>query len=382
MHRALTLAKHGQGNVEPNPMVGAVIAQGNRIIAEGYHKNFGGPHAEIHALRAAAKNAKNVRGTTLYVTLEPCCHVGKTPPCTDAILATGITRVVIAMTDPFFKINPSRDRKGATGAAILRNHGLTVDIGLLDPEARDLNAPFITRLTRHRPFIIAKWAQSLDGRVALPPLPGSSTPRPVWISSEISRATVHKLRARMDAILVGINTALIDNPLLTVRLADPRSRRRTPTRIILDSHCRLPLTSNLIQTISEAPVLIAHARTLTFAAKRRLEKLTAKGAMSLPLPTDKQNRPQLKPLLAHLAANDYTNLLLEGGPSLLASFLHQNLIDEAHIFLAPLLIGDPAPTALATPTILPSGNRKTKKLRLISSTHSGPDLHLILRPER
>jgi len=370
MLRALTLARRAQGKVEPNPMVGAVLTTNDQtnpvLISEGYHRAFGGPHAEAHAILNAGGKTQN---TTLYVTLEPCCHWGKTPPCTDMILRTGrggITRVVIAMEDPFPKV-------AGGGIKLLRKNNIQVDVGLLEAEAKSLNAPFISRLTENRPFVIAKWAQSLDGVTAL--VTGESQ----WISSEISRASVQKIRGRMDGILVGINTALTDNPLLMARPAKGSDIKRIATRIILDSECRLPLTSQLVKTIPFAPVLLVHNKNLSPVAARRLKALTTKGVMSLALPTDKNNRPQLPALLKHLAQNDYTNVLLEGGPTLMAAFIRQKLVDEAHIFLAPLIIGGQNPHhAITGPDLkkLAHANRFT----FTTINPSGPDLHIIAHP--
>jgi diaminohydroxyphosphoribosylaminopyrimidine deaminase/5-amino-6-(5-phosphoribosylamino)uracil reductase len=367
MVRALALARRGQGRVEPNPMVGAVTVRDGRVVGEGYHQRFGANHAEVNAL-VAAGNRRN--GATLYVTLEPCCHWGKTPPCTEAILRSGIRRVVVASVDPFPRVR-------GRGITILRKAGVQVDVGLLEAESRQLLAPFITRQTLHRPYVIAKWAQSLDGRVAFKRGRDSfSARRPQWISSEVSREFVHKLRGRMDAILIGINTALVDDPLLTARPKNRRDLRRTPTRIVLDSQCRLPVTSRLVRTVPEAPLLVAHAGALGQTARRRRDALAARGAMMLPLSVDRDGHPGLAPLLRHLADRDYTNLLVEGGPTLLATFFQQDLVDETHVFLAPILIGgDQAPHAVGGGNNpFPAG----RPLNITSIVRSGPDLHVTL----
>src|SRR5438094_5754489 len=215
MRRALELAEKGRGAVEPNPLVGAVVVRNDTVAGEGWHQRYGGPHAEVHALAAAGEAA---RQATLYVTLEPCCHHGKTPPCTDAILRAGINRVVAAMTDPFPQV-------AGKGAALLRAAGVVVEFGAGEAEARRLNAPYLKLLATGRPYVHAKWAMTLDGKIA------TRTGDSKWISNEVSRWRVHELRGRMDAIVVGIGTALADNPRLTVRPPGPR----TPLRIILDS---------------------------------------------------------------------------------------------------------------------------------------------------
>jgi diaminohydroxyphosphoribosylaminopyrimidine deaminase/5-amino-6-(5-phosphoribosylamino)uracil reductase len=361
MRLALSLAARARGRVEPNPVVGAVVVKNGKIVGKGYHQRFGGPHAEVFALTDAGTRA---RDATLYVTLEPCCHWGKTPPCTDAVLAAGIRRVVIALIDPFSKVR-------GKGASILRRAGLQVDVGLLEGEARALNAAFITRLTENRPFIIAKWAQSLDGAIAT--AAGESR----WISSKDSRAFVHQLRARVDGILVGVGTALADDPLLTARVP-PAQVRRLATRIVLDSHCRLPVDSELVRTVADAPLLVAHLARLPPAAEKRRAALAARGAMTVAIARDKEGRPSLPAFLRHLAALDYTHLLVEGGGELLASLFAGDLVDEAHVFLAPILI--PGKHARR-----PVGGADLKKLaaaprlEIVDTTRRGPDLHLTLR---
>lgn len=221
MRRALELARQGEGYVEPNPMVGAVIVDDYlQCLGEGFHRQFGGPHAEVNALREAGARAQ---GATLYVTLEPCNHHGKTPPCVDAVLQAGLRRVVVGMPDPFAKVN-------GAGIARLREHGVAVEVGLLEAEVRRLNAPFRKLVETGIPWVHAKWAMTLDGKIA------ARTGHSQWISGAASRAVVHRLRGRMDAIVIGIGTALADDPLLTARPAGPR----VATRVVLDSTARLP----------------------------------------------------------------------------------------------------------------------------------------------
>ena len=223
MLRALELARRGEGIVEPNPMVGCVVVQGEEIVGEGWHQRFGGPHAEIEALRAAGAKAT---GATLYVTLEPCCHHGQTPPCSDAVIQAGIGRVVAAMRDPFPKV-------AGGGIQQLMSAGIDVEVGLHEQEARELNAPYLKLLATGRPWVIAKWAMTLDGKLA------TKTGDSKWISGEASRRVVHELRGRVDAIVVGRRTAALDDPLLTARL-EKGSPPRIATRIVLDSRDSSP----------------------------------------------------------------------------------------------------------------------------------------------
>ena len=237
--RALDLAERGRGYVEPNPLVGAVLVNDGRVVGEGWHERFGQAHAEINALARAGEAA---RGATCYVTLEPCCHVGKTPPCTDALIRAGVARVSAALEDPFPQV-------AGQGAQRLRAAGIPVGIGLCAREARRQNAPYLQLLRSGRPYVHAKWAMTLDGKIAT--RSGDSK----WISNEASRRPVHELRGRMDAILVGIGTVLADDPMLTARPAGPR----VATRVILDGRARLPLASQIVQTARVVPTLLVTA---------------------------------------------------------------------------------------------------------------------------
>jgi len=319
MRRALELARRGIGQVEPNPPVGAVVTTADgRMLGEGWHARFGGPHAEVGALEAAGAAA---RGATLFVTLEPCCHHGKTPPCTDAILDAGIARVVAAAGDPFPAV-------GGGGFAALRAAGLRVESGLLEAEANRLTAPFRTLVTTGRPWVIAKWAMSLDGRAAAP----SGADR--WISSAASREIVHDLRGRIDAIAVGIGTVLADDPLLTARPAgDPPTRQ--PLRVVLDSRARLPLESRLVRSARESPVLVAVGPG---APADRCGLLAAAGCeVWRARATDPAGR--LVSLLHELGARSHTHLLVEGGPSVFRTLFNADLVDEIWAFVAPSIVG-------------------------------------------
>jgi len=315
MRRALELAGRGQGRVEPNPQVGAVVAASGIVVAEGWHEACGGPHAEVVALGRAGEAA---RGGSLYVTLEPCCHLGKTPPCTEAIIAAGIGRVVVAAGDPFPAV-------AGRGIAALRAAGLAVDVGLLEAEAVRLTAPFRTLVERGRPWVIAKWATSLDGRLA--PEPGGDR----WISSPESRALVHRLRGRVDGVLVGIGTALADDPLLTARPEGPRRA----TRVVLDGSARLPLESRLVRTARDWPVLLA---TGPGADAARLVRLESAGCE---IWQGRESDPgrRLEELLTELGRRRLTNLLVEGGAAVLATLFDRGLVDEVHAFTAARLIG-------------------------------------------
>lgn len=326
MRRALELARRGLGSVEPNPMVGAVVVDDDlQLLGEGWHQKFGGPHAEVHALAAAGVASK---GATLFVTLEPCCHFGKTPPCTQAVIAAGVKRVIVATQDP----NP---KVACRGLQELLAAGIAVEVGLLASEANALIAPFRKFTTAEKPWVIAKWAMTLDGKIA------TKTGDSRWISNEASRTVVHGLRGRVDAIVVGIGTALADDPLLTARPAGPR----TALRIVVDSQCRLPVTAQLVKTVREIPTLIATSST---ASADRIAALQVQGIEVVPLPTDAAGRVSLSVLCDELGRRRLTNVLVEGGAKLLGEFFDQKLVDEAYVFVAPKLIGGAtAPSPLA-----------------------------------
>ena len=335
MRRALEIAPRGAGLVEPNPQVGAVVAADGRIVGEGWHARFGGPHAEAAALAAAGPAA---RGSTLYVTLEPCCHHGKTPPCTDAIRAAGVARVVVAAGDP----HPAVAGGGITA---LRSSGIAVETGLCAPEALRLTAPFRKRVTTGTPWLIAKWALSLDGRFST--APGQDR----WISSPDSRRIVHELRERVDAIVVGIGTVLADDPLLTARPAADRPPLREPLRVVLDSRARLPVGSALVRTARRNPVLVAAGPTADAAA------VTPLRAAGCEVWQGAAEAPELRfaGLLEELGRRGATNVLVEGGPTVLDALFAAGAVDEFWAFVAPRIIGaavgtghGPVPPASAT----------------------------------
>jgi diaminohydroxyphosphoribosylaminopyrimidine deaminase/5-amino-6-(5-phosphoribosylamino)uracil reductase len=327
MRRALKLAEQGRGLVEPNPLVGAVVVRGGKIVGKGWHQRYGAAHAEVNALAEAGDAA---RGATLYVTLEPCCHHGKTPPCTDTVLKAGLRRVVVAMSDPFPQV-------AGQGIEILRRAGLIVDVGVGETEARALNAPYRKLLRTGRSHVIAKWAMSLDGKIA------THTGASKWISGEAARQRVHELRGRVDAIITGIRTVLADDPLLTARPPGPR----TPLRVVLDSQLRLPLDSQLVRTAREAGVLVVHAPA---AAARKRAALEEQGCECLAVESP-GGRPSLVALLEELGRRRCTNVLVEGGAEVLGGFLEAREIDEVYAFIAPKLIGGKAPSAIAGPGV-------------------------------
>ncbi len=317
MRLALRLARRGEGRVEPNPMVGCVLVKGGHVVGQGYHRTFGGPHAEVFALRQAGVKA---RGATAYVTLEPCNYFGKTPPCTEALIRAGVRRVVASALDP----NP---RVNGGGLKRLIEAGLDATAGLCADEGEELIAPFRTLTLHGRPHVIAKWAQSLDGKIA------SASGESKWLSGEASRRQVHELRARVDAILVGIGTVLRDDPLLTARDV---AVRRIASRIVLDSSLRIPLRSQLVRSIEAAPLLLATSRASAAGAKAA--RLRGLGADLLPLP-ERGGRLHLPSLLRHLGSFSMTRLLVEGGSAVLSAFFDGGWVDEARVYVAPMLIG-------------------------------------------
>lgn len=336
MLRALAEAARGRGLVEPNPMVGAVVVRDGQAVAVGHHARFGGPHAEVVALRAAGEGA---RGSTLYVTLEPCCHEGKTPPCTEAVIASGVSRVVAAMRDPFPRVSGG-------GFSRLREAGIAVGSGLEEKEARVLNAPYLKRLATSRPFVTAKWAMTLDGKTAC----ASGDSR--WISGPRARAIVHELRGRMDGILVGIGTALADDPELTARPSGPR----TPARIVLDPAARLPVGSKLARTARDVPVWLAVTGR---APADRLDALRGLGVEVLPFPAD--GPVPIPGLLDELGRRGLTNLLVEGGGRVLGAFLDAGEVDAVEAFVAPIIEGGDHPIGPARGRGVP---RMAEALRL------------------
>ncbi len=324
MLSALKLAQRSIGFVEPNPAVGAVIVKANQIIGSGWHKKFGGPHAEINALEDCKTLGVNPRGAAMYVTLEPCSVQGKTGPCTQAIIEAGVAKVFVAMIDP-------SEHAGGKGIEQLRNAGIKVQTGICETEAKILNAPFIKFAATGKCWVTLKWAQSIDGKVATAELRPSGSG---WISGEQSRKDVHKLRRRAGGILVGVNTVIADDPLLTAR----PSKGKKLTRIVLDNHLRLPPDCKLIKTAKKSPVLICTREDTIRANPEIAEKITKKGAEVLAYP-DTQGRSNLYFLLDELSKRGICHLIVEGGPRVLTSFLKEQLADEIVVYIAPKILG-------------------------------------------
>ena len=332
MEMALRLARRGISSVEPNPAVGAIIIKANQIIGRGWHKKFGGPHAEINALEDCQTLGVRPNGATMYVTLEPCCHHGKTGPCTEAIISAGIKKVFVAMTDP-------SEHAGGRGIEQLRNAGIEVQTGICEAQAKMLNAPFIKYVTTGKCWVILKWAQSIDGRVAW----GDGIDNRRGISNEHSRRDAHKLRRRAQAILVGINTVIADDPLLTAR---PNKGKKS-ARIVMDSFLRIPPDCQLISTIDESPVMIFASQRSVQAKSDIAQELSNKGVELLAYPdTDRSN---LHFLLAALSDRGITQLLVEGGPTILTSFLKENLADEIIVYIAPKILGSQSSIGITRP---------------------------------
>ncbi|MEA2399009.1 MAG: diaminohydroxyphosphoribosylaminopyrimidine deaminase [Thermoleophilaceae bacterium] len=316
--RAIELASGGRGMTSPNPLVGAVIVKNGQVIGEGFHPAAGSPHAEREALAACTQDPA---GATLYVSLEPCCHEGRTPPCTDAIVAAGIARVVVGSDDPTPKAN-------GRGLGILRDEGVAVDVvdGDVGAAARMLNQPFRKHARTGRPLVTLKVAMTLDGKVA------TSTGDSRWISGEASRARAHRWRGETDAVAVGIGTVVADDPLLTARVeAVPRQ----PRRVVFDSEARLPLDSSLVRSIDEAPLMVICTRA---AARTRTEGLAAAGAEVITVAGENEAARVLA-ALHELGSREIQSLLLEGGPHLAGAFLDAGEVDEMRVFVAPIVAG-------------------------------------------
>jgi diaminohydroxyphosphoribosylaminopyrimidine deaminase/5-amino-6-(5-phosphoribosylamino)uracil reductase len=316
MARALDLALEGWGQVAPNPMVGAVLVSGDRVVGEGYHAHFGSDHAEIVALR---EGRGDTLGATLYVTLEPCGHDGKTPPCTGAIERAGVSRVVFGCADP--------DPLAAGGASVLREAGLEVSGGVRGMEAARLNGAFIWDRLEQGPWLSLKLALSLDGRIAR--APGVRTD----ISGPEAATYVHRLRASHDAIVVGARTVCVDDPLLTVRIG--RAPRVPPTRVVLDPNLRTPVASRLVETLDEAPLLILCREGASSGQRRELEKI---GVDVSPVPGDSGGLA-LDAALLSLRDRGLRSILVEGGGRLAAAMLAANLVRKQHLLYAPVVLG-------------------------------------------
>ena len=358
MHRALTLAGRGLESTDPNPRVGCVVAQRGRVIGEGWHERAGAPHAEVMALQAAGAQAA---AATVYVTLEPCSHHGRTPPCVEALTAARVARVVYAIADPNPQVN-------GRGAQALREAGITVEAGLLAAEACELNAGFIKRMQHGVPFVRLKLAMSLDGRTAL----ADGTSR--WISGEEARHDVQRWRARSSAILTGVGTVLADDPRLDVRLAaEGDGARRQPLRVVLDAQLRTPPGARLFGSPGEVLILTS----LASPNDARAARLSERGARVESLPAE-NNRLALPAVLARLAELEANELLVEAGATLAGEFISHALIDELLIYVAPKLLGPAARGLVELPPLAQLAD--APQFSLLEMQQLGEDARLRLRP--
>ena len=360
MAEALRLAERGLLTTQPNPRVGCVIAHGEDVVGRGWHRRAGGPHAEVFALAEAGARA---RGATAYVTLEPCAHHGRTPPCADALIAAGIARVVVAHEDPFAEVD-------GRGIGMLRAARIVVDTGLMSAQARELNRGFLSRIERGRPWVRVKLAMSLDGRTAL--ANGESK----WITGEAARADVQRWRARSSAILTGLGTLQADDPRLTVRfaqamaLADDVAMPRQPLRVILDSQLRSPAGANALDGTVPTLVMHAHGRK---PADTRFERVELVGVEIA------NDRLDLSGVLAELSRRQINEIQVEAGPTLCGALLAGGLVDELLLYVAPVLLGDSARPLLALPALADMTARW--RLKTIDQRMLGQDCRWLLRAE-
>jgi diaminohydroxyphosphoribosylaminopyrimidine deaminase/5-amino-6-(5-phosphoribosylamino)uracil reductase len=350
MARALRLAERGAYTTRPNPMVGCVIARGEEFVGEGFHARAGGPHAEVFALREAGARA---RGATAYVTLEPCAHHGRTPPCADALVAAGITRVVAATRDPFGRVDGDGFRK-------LMAVGVQVEVGLLEAAARELNRGFFSRVERGRPWLRVKLAMSLDGRTAA--ADGDSK----WITSEEARADVQRWRARSGALLTGSGTVRADDPMLTVRLP-AGEEALAPLRVVLATRGSLVTTARIFD--EQAPTLAVHAVDMVPDFEDDIDAIA--------VPRDGEGL-DLRAVIAQLAERGINEVQVEAGATLSGALLRAGLVDELLLYIAPVLLGDHGRPLFASLGIESVADRLG--LRLVESRQVGPDLRLLLRP--
>ena len=316
MQSAIKLARKGKGYVSPNPLVGAVIVKNGRIIGQGYHKLYGGHHAEVNAIKNARED---VAGATLYVNLEPCCHEGKTPPCVESIIKNKIGKVVLGSID-------SNPLVSCGGLNYLQSQGIEVKTGVLEKECRNLNEIFFHYMETGMPFVTVKYAQTFDGRIA------TATGQSQWISSEAAQKFAHQLRTGHDAILVGAQTVIQDNPELTVR----HVRGRNPLRVVVDSGLRIPSQAKILQNQSSAKTLVATVKT---SADAQYKRIAATGAEIVTVKKDKQGNVDLKELLKKLAAREISSVLVEGGAQIITSVLKNNLATRLITIIAPKIIG-------------------------------------------
>ena len=348
MQRALTLAKLGAGFVNPNPMVGAVIVKNGKIIGEGYHEKYGDLHAERNALRDCMESPE---GATMYVTLEPCCHYGKTPPCTEAIIESGISRVVIGTLD----VNPVVAGKGAE---ILKANGIKVEVGLMEKECKNLNRVFNKYMMSKLPYVVMKYAMTADGKIA------TVTGESKWITGDMARENVHRLRKNLSGIMVGVSTVIMDDPGLDCRLDEPA---KNPVRIICDSHLRTPLSSKVVETAGEIETIIATSSD----DKKKVAEYKKKGCKVINIPQSEKGI-DLNVLMAKLGEMGIDSVLLEGGGTLNYSALESRIVDEIHIHMAPKIFGGSSKTPVEGLGI--ADINQAIKLNPINTTWAGDDL--------
>lgn len=358
MQLALDLAASAKGNTNPNPLVGAVIVKNGVIVGTGLHRKAGEPHAEVHAFRMAGEHAL---GATLYVTLEPCSHYGKTPPCANLVKESGVSRVVIAMQDP----NPA---VAGRGIQLLQDAGIMVEVGVLEQQARRLNERFIHNMLTHRPFVISKFAMTLDGKIA------THTGHSKWVTGEGAREDVHHIRHEVDGILVGVGTVIADNPSLTTRLKEGYGKN--PTRIIMDSSLRTPDNANVLNT-EDAPTILVCSDDVS---QDKIHLFTEKGVTVLPVQKNEYGL-QIDEMLEKLYIHGITDILLEGGSKMNASFLQQGAIDKYVVYIAPKVLGGNlslTPFAGYNPSLM----HEAWNVEFASFDKIGEDLRIIAYPKQ
>ena len=355
MQLAIDIARKGQGSVEPNPMVGCVLVRDDELISAGFHEQYGGPHAEANAIADASEKGIELRGATAYVTLEPCSHTGKTPPCADALIEAGIGKVHVAQVDPFEQVS-------GKGIEKLREAGIEVAVGLLEEQARQQNAPYLKRTLTGLPWIVAKYAMTLDGRIA------TATGDSKWISSPESRAVVHSLRGRVDGVLVGSGTAIADDPMLDARPSGLRVARR----MVVDSQLRMATDCQLACTAREIPVDVL---TTTDCDFEKVQKLIEQGVNIFQSSLKDRNERLLEFLRRSVSEFGATNILVEGGSEVLGSLRELGQIDELHIFLGPKMIGG----SNALPPVMGSGSETIaggNEFKIVSTQIVGGDVYV------
>lgn len=326
MERAIELARMGAGRVSPNPMVGALIVKNGEIIGEGYHHKFGYDHAEVDAIKYCRRLGNDPSGARMYVSLEPCCHHGKTPPCTDAIIKAGIKSVEIATTDDYKEVS-------GRGIEVLRSAGLEVSVGLCGQQARDLNYGFFKRLKTGKPCVILKWAQSIDGKITF-----CNGDERRWFTGSEARIDVHKIRNYCDAIMIGRVTCMVDDPMLNVRLLDVEDA--VLKRIVLDSNLSLPLDRKLFNSTEAGPVFIMTAKEALSRNAEKAEVLENKGCELIAVGVNDNGQLNLEDVLIETGKLGVCNLMVEGGSQTLNSFITQKQADKAVIYVAPLVVGN------------------------------------------